>query len=72
MREGMAISRQLAAFLVATQFLTRLPVPALRGFQTSWLSQSARFFPLVRVLVGLINVGIWRLAGHWFPAPVLV
>jgi adenosylcobinamide-GDP ribazoletransferase len=72
MREGMAIPRQLTLFLVATQFLTRLPVPELRGFQTSWLTQSARFFPLVGVLVGLINVGTWWLARHWFPAPVAV
>ena len=72
MPEDMAISRQLTLFLVATQFLTRLPVPALRGFQTSWLSESARFFPLVGVLVGLINVGVWWLASHWFPAPVSV
>jgi nicotinate-nucleotide--dimethylbenzimidazole phosphoribosyltransferase len=30
--------------LVAIQFLTRLPVPHFAGFQTSWLSESARFF----------------------------
>jgi adenosylcobinamide-GDP ribazoletransferase len=68
----MAIARQLSLFLAATQFLTRLPVPALRGFQSSWLSPSARYFPLVGVIVGLINVGTWWLAAHWFAATVAV
>jgi adenosylcobinamide-GDP ribazoletransferase len=64
--------RQFVLFLVATQFLTRLPAPALRGFQPSWLSQSARYFPLVGVLVGSLNVGIWWLLGHWLPPTVSV
>ncbi|MGO9513814.1 MAG: adenosylcobinamide-GDP ribazoletransferase [Steroidobacteraceae bacterium] len=64
--------RQLVLFLVATQFLTRLPMPALAGFQSSWLPQSTRYFPLVGVLVGVINVGIWWLLAHWLPAAVSV
>ena len=66
------VPRQLVLFLVATQFLTRLPTPALAGFQSSWLSQSTRYFPLVGVLVGVINVGIWWLLAHWLPAAVSV
>ena len=66
------MSRQLVLFLVATQFLTRLPTPAFKGFESSWLPQAARYFPLVGVLVGLINVGVWWLAGRWLPAPVSV
>src|SRR5271170_1428933 len=68
----MAIARQLSLFLTATQFLTRLPIPELRGFRSSWLSPAARYFPLVGVLVGLIYVGTWWLAAHWFPATVAV
>jgi adenosylcobinamide-GDP ribazoletransferase len=68
----MAIARQLSLFLAATQFLTRLPVPALQGFRSSWLPSSVRYFPLVGVLVGFINVGTWWLAAHWFPATVAV
>jgi adenosylcobinamide-GDP ribazoletransferase len=64
--------RQFVLFLVAMQLLTRLPAPALPGFQPSWLSQSARYFPLVGVLVGSINVGIWWLLGHWLPTSVSV
>jgi adenosylcobinamide-GDP ribazoletransferase len=68
----LSVQRQLVLFFVATQFLTRLPTPALREFQPLWLSQSARYFPLVGVLIGLSNVGIWWLFGHWLPATVSV
>ena len=66
------MQRQIVLFLVATQFLTRLPTPAWVGFDSSWLPQSARYFPLVGVLIGGINVGIWWLFGHWLPAAVTV
>jgi len=59
-------------FLVAVQFLTRLPVPALSDFQPSWLAQSARYFPLVGVLVGMLNILAWWVASRWLPAPVAV
>ena len=64
--------RQALLFLVAVQFLTRLPVPHLTGFQASWLSESARFFPLVGALVGVIGVAIWWLCGLFFPPLVAV
>jgi adenosylcobinamide-GDP ribazoletransferase len=64
--------RQALLFLVAIQFLTRLPVPHLTGFQTSWLSESARFFPLVGALVGIIAVGIWWICSLFFPPLVAV
>jgi adenosylcobinamide-GDP ribazoletransferase len=64
--------RQALLFLVAIQFLTRLPVPQLDGFQTSWLSESARFFPLVGALVGIIAVGVWWLSCLFFPPLVAV
>jgi adenosylcobinamide-GDP ribazoletransferase len=66
------MQRQIVLFLVATQFLTRLPTPVWENFQPSWLSQSARYFPLVGVLVGGVNVGIWWLLGHWLPPAVTV
>jgi len=66
------VRRQFLLFLAAVQFLTRLPVPALSGFQPGWLAQSARYFPLVGVLVGTLNVLAWWLASRWLPAPVAV
>ena len=46
------LARQLRLFLCAVQFLTRLPTPALSGFEPDWISRSARYFPLVGLLVG--------------------
>jgi adenosylcobinamide-GDP ribazoletransferase len=66
------VTRQLTLFVVATQFLTRLPTPRLANFDARWLSQSVRYFPLVGALVGAINVGVWWLARHVLPASVAV
>jgi adenosylcobinamide-GDP ribazoletransferase len=66
------MKRQFLLFLVAIQFLTRLPVPHLGGFQASWLPRSARFFPLVGALVGLIGAGVWWLSSMFFPPAVAV
>lgn len=66
------MKRQLALFCVATQFLTRLPTPSLSDWQPQWLPESARYFPAVGVLVGLINVFVWWLLGHWLPPTVTI
>jgi adenosylcobinamide-GDP ribazoletransferase len=66
------MKRQFTLLLVAIQFLTRLPVPGLPDFQPDWLARSARYFPLVGVLVGLISVGVWWLCGLLFPPNVAV
>ena len=47
--------------LVATQFLTRLPVPELRDYQPQWLHQSSRHFPGVGILIGLLCAGVFWL-----------
>jgi adenosylcobinamide-GDP ribazoletransferase len=64
--------RQALLFLAAVQFLTRLPVPRLEGFQSSWLAASTRYFPLVGVLVGLLGAGVWWLGSQCFPPAVAV
>jgi adenosylcobinamide-GDP ribazoletransferase len=66
------MKRQLSLFLVAAQFLTRLPVPPIPGFQPSWLSRSARYFPLIGALIGLISTGVWWLSSLCFPPAVAV
>jgi len=47
-------------------------VPALAGFQADWLAKSARYFPLVGGLIGLLAVGVWWIASHVFPPAVAV
>lgn len=64
--------RQLTLFTVAVGFLTRLPVPSAAEYQPVWLARSARYFPLVGVLVGFINAGVWWLCSHWLPKGVSV
>lgn len=57
-----SVLRQEAQLLiVAIQFLTRLPVPALANYQAAWLNQSARYFPLVGLLVGGLTASIFAL-----------
>ena len=58
--------RQLGLFLCAVQFLTRLPTPALTGFEPDWISRSARYFPLVGLLVGGICAAVfWGASQLW-------
>ncbi|MDO5501356.1 MAG: adenosylcobinamide-GDP ribazoletransferase, partial [Propionibacteriaceae bacterium] len=41
-------------FILAVQFLTRLPTPQVRDFREEDLTRSAIFHPLVGVLIGLL------------------
>jgi adenosylcobinamide-GDP ribazoletransferase len=66
------VNRQIALFMTAVQFLTRLPTPQFKAFEPAWVARSARYFPLVGVLVGGINVGVWWLASQKLPPAVAV
>ena len=57
----------LRYFLLALQFLTRLPVP--RGFRTTEgeLGKAAAFFPLIGVVVGTGTAGVFLLANRVLP-----
>ena len=56
--------RQLKLFFCAVQFLTRLPAPSFADFQTDWITRSARYFPLVGILVGALSAGVLLAAGQ--------
>ena len=45
---------QAKLFLCAVQFLTRLPTPSFADFEPGWITRSARYFPLVGLLVGAV------------------
>ena len=68
----MSAPRQVTLFVVAAQFLTRLPTPRVADFEPQWLRRSLRYFPLVGGVVGLANVAVWWIAIQWLPATVAV
>ncbi len=50
----------MRGLILAVQFLTRLPTPAVRDFQPDALARSAIWFPLVGLLLGgLIATATW-------------
>ena len=52
--------------LVAIQFLTRIPIPAMPEYQPQWLHQSSRYFPAVGLLIGLLCAFVFWLASLLF------
>ncbi|MBP6020709.1 MAG: adenosylcobinamide-GDP ribazoletransferase [Burkholderiaceae bacterium] len=63
---------QLRLFFIALQFFTRLPVPSWVGFQPEWLQQSARYYPLVGLVVGLTTSLVYLVAAWVLPQGVAV
>ncbi|WP_367111621.1 adenosylcobinamide-GDP ribazoletransferase [uncultured Psychrobacter sp.] len=61
-----AIKHEWTLLLVATQFLTRLPVPQFSYYEPQWLHQSSRHFPAVGLLVGLACAGMFWLTSSLF------
>lgn len=57
-------------FLVATQFLTRLPVPRVR-FDPDSLAHAAKFFPVVGLMIGLGASFLQRIAVPHFSRPLV-
>ena len=50
----------MRGLILAIQFLTRLPTPQLRDFETTELPRSAHWFPLVGLLIGaLLATALW-------------
>lgn len=55
-------ARQAQLLLCAVQFLTRIPTPALKGFESDWITRATRYFPLVGQSVGAISAGVFFLS----------
>lgn len=66
------VLHELRLFFIALQFFTRLPVPRWVGYEPEWLHQSARHFPAVGALVGMVAAGVLWAALWLFPMPVAV
>lgn len=61
------MKRQVAIFLLAVQFLTRIPIPATGLYTAERLTASARYYPLVGFLVGGLSAGFFWGAAFVFP-----
>lgn len=70
------IVRELNLITCAFQFLTRLPTPHLRDFQPEWIQASARYYPLVGMVVGGVSAaamfGASILWSPWIAALIAV
>ena len=66
------IGREIGLLLTAVQYFTRLPVPGWIGHGAAQLNQSARYFPLVGLLVGGVAALVLWLALLVAPLPVAV
>jgi cobalamin synthase len=62
----------LRQFLLAVQFLTRLPVPKRLATTEEELGRAAAFFPLVGIIVGASAAGVYLLALRVVSVPVAV
>ena len=66
------LTHELRLFLIALQFLTRVPVPAWVGWREDWMNQSARHFPLVGAFVGAFGAAVFWGAAHLWSATMAV
>jgi adenosylcobinamide-GDP ribazoletransferase len=64
------LAHQLRLLMIAVQFYTRIPIPAWVGWQPEWLTQSARYFSVIGLIVGAISASVWLLAAQLMPATV--
>lgn len=66
------LCKEWRRFLLAVGFFTRIPVPHLPDFQEQELNHSAKYFPLVGMIVGLIGAGIFVLAIRVFQSNIAI
>ncbi len=57
----------LRGLRLATQFLTRIPVPAVQNYSADELSRSAVWFPLVGLGIGLGTASVTFILSHHMP-----
>lgn len=64
------MARRIRLFLVALQFLTRLPAPRQLDHEPDDLARASGYFPLVGVVLGALAGLVWLGAGAALPAPL--
>lgn len=64
------IGQEFKYFLIALQFLTRIPVKSFDDFEPVWLDRTAKYFPLVGALVGVIGGAVIVATTIFIPQPL--
>ena len=59
-------------FLLALGFFTLFPVSSFADFQESDLNHSAKYFPLIGIIVGLVGAGSFAISAQFLPQNVAV
>jgi adenosylcobinamide-GDP ribazoletransferase len=64
------IAREAKLFLIALQFLTRIPLKRIDPLPDDWLPRSAKYMPLVGALIGAVTGVVVLISALVFPWPV--
>lgn len=66
------LAKEWRYFLLALGFFTRIPVPQFANFQEEDLNHSAKYFPLIGVIVGLCGAAAFMLSAIFLPQHIAV
>ncbi|MEM1434644.1 MAG: adenosylcobinamide-GDP ribazoletransferase [Pseudomonadota bacterium] len=66
------VANELATLALAIQFLTRIPIPVGDAYTPARLTNAARYYPLVGVLVGSVTALVYLLAALALPHSVSI
>jgi len=66
------IAREARLFLIALQFLTRIPIGTVEAWPSDWLARAAKYMPLVGALIGAIAGAALLVTALIFPEPLPV
>jgi len=66
------IKKEWRYFLLAIGFFTRIPVPNFADFQEVELNHSAKYFPLIGIIVGMVGAISFYFASLVFPQAIAV
>lgn len=66
------LTKELKSFLLALGFFTRIPVPSYDDFNEEALNHSAKYFPLIGLIVGLIGALSFVITKLIFPHALAV
>ncbi len=66
------ISNEFVIFMLAVQFLTRLPVPNGVAFSSERMSAATRYYPFVGLIIGALTAGVFFVATILLPNSISI